>query len=249
MKKISENKPSNIEFTANNETIFNWNIMPIEGGYEYDSILCAGEPTRYNILRSLLGDIYTQEQLDYFDGSEHSVSDQETQDFLDYNNDYNLYNSIISDELGSDFDHYDFETSSFSYSESENGNVVSIEQIRANKIYEIEAYDVSDNVNGFFYNGQFMWLDRITRAVLANTINSAELLGEETINIWYKDTVCVNIGIENAKMLLASLEMYATACYNITANHKSAVRNMNDVDSIMSFDVTADYPSRLEFNI
>ena len=122
-----------------------------------------------------------------------------------------------------------------------------LESEKERKIEEIEAYDTSDNVNGFFYNGQFMWLDRITRAVLANTISSAELLGQETINIWYNDTICITLDCENAKFMLASLELYATSCYNITATHKAAIRNMTKIEDIINFDITADYPNRLEF--
>lgn len=122
-----------------------------------------------------------------------------------------------------------------------------LESEKERKIEEIEAYDTSDNVNGFFYDGQFMWLDRITRAVLANTINSAKLLGQETINIWYNDTICITLDCENAKLMLASLELYATSCYNVTATHKAAIRNMTKIEDIINFDITADYPNRLEF--
>lgn len=122
-----------------------------------------------------------------------------------------------------------------------------LESEKERKIEEIEAYDISDNVNGFFYDGQFMWLDRITRAVLANTISSAKLLGQETINIWYNDTICITLDCENAKLMLASLELYATSCYNVTATHKAAIRNMTKIEDIINFDITADYPNRLEF--
>lgn len=123
----------------------------------------------------------------------------------------------------------------------------SLESEKERKIEEIEAYDISDNVNGFFYDGQFMWLDRITRAVLANTISSAKLLGQETINIWYNDTICITLDCENAKLMLASLELYATSCYNVTATHKATIRNMTKIEDIINFDITADYPNRLEF--
>jgi len=116
------------------------------------------------------------------------------------------------------------------------------------KIQDIEEYDFSTNVNGFFYNGQLMWLDRVTRAVLSNTINSAELLGQETIDIWYKDIICLTLDCETAKYLLATLELYATNCYNVTANHKLAVRNMENIEDVQSYDITAGYPPRPNFS-
>ena len=122
-----------------------------------------------------------------------------------------------------------------------------LEEAKERKLELIKLYDISDNVNGFFYNDQFMWLDRVTRAVLANTINSAELLNQNTINIWYNDIVCVTLNCEEAKYLLAMLEMYATVCYNVTATHKQAVRNMTTIEQVVNFDITADYPERLRF--
>lgn len=121
-----------------------------------------------------------------------------------------------------------------------------LEEAKFVKLLQIERYDVSEAVNGFYYNGQFMWLDRVTRAVLANTIDSFELLGRDTINIWYKDTVCVTLHVHEAKMLLAALEIYATECYNVTASHKAAVNAMTSVSDVENFDHTAGYPQMLD---
>ncbi len=124
-----------------------------------------------------------------------------------------------------------------------------LNRAKERKIQEIEEYDFSSEVNGFFYGGNLMWLDRVTRAVLANTISSAELLGQETIDIWYKDSMCLTLDCESAKYLLATLELYATNCYNVTANHKMEVRNLNDIEDVMAYDITAGYPPRPEFSI
>ena len=250
MKQISEKYPSAIEFTKNGETVFNYNIEEKNGLYEYESVLCVGEPTRYNILQSLIRTIYTQNEIDEIEKIKPSSTNAD--DILmcaEYNNAINTFDNLISNELGLDF--YEFkQNNNETYDYVENNTYEKkLELAKINKISEIERYDVSDNVNGFFCNGQFMWLDRVTRAVLANTINSAELLGESTINIWYNDVVCINVGCDDAKQLLAAIEMYATSCYNITVSHKVAIRNMDSIEDINAFDITADYPNRLEFNI
>lgn len=114
------------------------------------------------------------------------------------------------------------------------------------KLREIDNYDLSPNVNGFFYNGVFMWLDRETRASLKNTIESLVLLGRNTLNIWYGD-VHVEVDVESARMLLAALEVYATDCYNVTATHKAEVSAMTEYGDIISYNVTIGYPERLSF--
>lgn len=121
-----------------------------------------------------------------------------------------------------------------------------LEQAKAQKQEEIDAYDTSENVNGFFYNEVFMWLDRKTRATLRNTIDSLKIFGRETLNIWYNE-INITLSVQEAEYLLAALEVYATDCYNVTATHKNYVNNLTNIEDVNAFDVTADYPQRLHF--
>ena len=122
----------------------------------------------------------------------------------------------------------------------------SLRLAKASKIRDINAYDISSHVNGFYYNGVFMWLDRDTRASLRNTIESSALLGRETLNIWFGD-VYITLALNDARGMLAVLELYATDCYNVTAQHRVAVGNLTTLDEVEQFDVTAGYPPMPEF--
>lgn len=122
-----------------------------------------------------------------------------------------------------------------------------VEKHRTRKLIDIDVYDNSDHVNGFYYNGMFMWLDKSTRVGLVNTLNSADELGRGTVNIWYNNQVCVELDVETARMLLAAIELYATDCYNVTASHKKAVSEMDNIEDIDAFDITAGYPPMLHF--
>lgn len=122
-----------------------------------------------------------------------------------------------------------------------------IEIHRRNKLREIDVYDTSEYVNGFFYNGVLLWLDKDTRTGLVNTLNSAMLVGRNTINIWFNG-LYITLQIEEARAMLAALEIYATDCYNVTAQHKVVVNMLDNIEDIDNFDVTTDYPDRLEFN-
>ena len=124
----------------------------------------------------------------------------------------------------------------------------SIEAHKRNKLREIEVYDISENVKGFFLGDTLLWLDKDTRSGLVNTLNSAVIVGRDNVNIWFSG-LYITLHIEEARQMLAALEIYATDCYNVTAMHKMQVNEMNDVDSIDAFDVTADYPQRLVFNM
>lgn len=119
--------------------------------------------------------------------------------------------------------------------------------LKASKLRDIEAYDISPNVNGFLFNGNIMWLDRETRSSLRNTIESATLVGRTELDIWFGD-VYITLPLEQAKMMLAVLEVYATDCYNVTAQHKVALRAIDNIEGVTAFDVTDGYPEMPSFS-
>lgn len=122
-----------------------------------------------------------------------------------------------------------------------------LETHKKEKLREIDVYDTSSNVNGFFYNGNLLWLDKDTRTGLVNTLNSADIVGREHINIWFSG-LYITLDTVTARQMLAALEIYATDCYNVTAQHKVAVNALNTIEDVDAFDITADYPQRLVFN-
>lgn len=127
-------------------------------------------------------------------------------------------------------------------------NINDLESHKRAKLREIDCYDVSEYVNGFFLNGTLMWLDKASRSGLVNTLHSSTLAGRETINIWFKG-IYIALPINQAEQLLASLELYATDCYNVTAQHKVIVSELQTIEEVDKFDVTLGYPNRLEFNL
>lgn len=126
-------------------------------------------------------------------------------------------------------------------------STMTIEKARENKIKKIVEYDVSENVNLFYYNEIPMWLDKATRVGLVNTINSAELIGKEGISIWYGG-YHIDLNLMEARYLLAELEMYATECYNVTEQHKVNVNALDSISDVEVYDITTNYPEKLHFN-
>ena len=123
-----------------------------------------------------------------------------------------------------------------------------LEYHKRQKIHEIEVYDISENVNGFFLGDTLLWLDKDTRTGLVNTLNSAAIVGREQVNIWFSG-LYITLHIEEARQVLAALEIYASDCYNVTALHKVQVNELETIEEVDNFDVTSDYPERLIFNI
>lgn len=121
---------------------------------------------------------------------------------------------------------------------------MTIEEAKEKLIAEITAYDTSDKVNGFILNGMTVWLDKATRVGLMNSTTIAKVAGQETTTLWLGGMKLV-VDCDKAIQLLSALEMYALECFNVTAAHKKAVEDMESVEEVEAFDVTADYPQQL----
>lgn len=117
---------------------------------------------------------------------------------------------------------------------------------KAERLAQIDAYDTSDAVNSFTYNGQTMWIDKATRVGLVNAVDSAMLLGKEDITFGISG-VSVTLPCTTAKAMLAKLELYALECYNVTLAHKNAVDTLTSIEDIDAYDYTTGYPDKLEF--
>ena len=123
-----------------------------------------------------------------------------------------------------------------------------LDQAKKKAIRKIDEYDTSINVNSFKLNGVDVWLSKDTRVGLMNSISIEKAAGKEESVLWLNG-ICITINCDAAVQMLSSLELYALACYNKTAEHKLAVSQLTDVSKVKAYDYTAGYPDKLSFTI
>ena len=123
-----------------------------------------------------------------------------------------------------------------------------LEEVKAEKIAEITAYDTSSSVNGFVLNGLLVWLDKATRVGLMNSTTIAKAAGQETTTLWLGGIKLV-VDCDKAIQLLSVLEMYALECFNVTASHKAAVGELNSIEEVEAYDYKTGYPKMLEMSV
>ena len=123
-----------------------------------------------------------------------------------------------------------------------------LDQAKKEIIRKIDEYDTSVNVNSFKLNGVDVWLSKDTRVGLMNSISIEKAAGKEESVLWLNG-ICITINCDAAVQMLSSLELYALACYNKTAEHKLAISQLTDVSKVKAYDYTAGYPDKLSFNI
>lgn len=121
-------------------------------------------------------------------------------------------------------------------------------QAKREKTAEIDAYDTSPAVNGFMLNGATVWLDKSTRVGLMNSTNITKAMGQPTTTLWLGESK-MEVPCDTAIQLLSALEMYALECFNVTAAHKKAVSELNSIEEVEKYDITAGYPAQLKMEV
>lgn len=119
-----------------------------------------------------------------------------------------------------------------------------LDERKEDKIAEITAYDASEAVNSFTYKGVSMWLDKETRTGLYLRFLSEKAAGNTQTTLW-SGTRSFTLNIEDGLKLLAAVEVYASAAYDVTAKHKANVLAMTSMDAVDGYDYKTGYPQKL----
>lgn len=121
-----------------------------------------------------------------------------------------------------------------------------LDDAKRDKIFEIDEYDISPAVNEFFIGNQSLWLDKATRTGLNFSLIMEEEAGRTESTLWYNN-ICFTLPISLFKQMLQQLELYAKDCYNVTAQHKVEVENLETREEVIAYDITSGYPEKLTF--
>lgn len=112
----------------------------------------------------------------------------------------------------------------------------------------IEKYDASSSVNSFLLNGMEVWLDKATRVGLMNSTTIAKAMGQQKTTLWL-GIYQLEVDCDKAIQLLSALEMYAIECFNVTAAHKKAVSELDNIEAVLTYDYKSGYPDKLKMEV
>ena len=111
---------------------------------------------------------------------------------------------------------------------------------------EIEDYDLSDDVNGFYMQGQHIRLDKATRVGLMLRLQAEQATGKASTTLWYRSHQ-FEIPMEQAFQMLYALEVYASQCYDNTQRHLAMVAGLTNYEEVVEYDYRTGYPEKLRF--
>ena len=121
-------------------------------------------------------------------------------------------------------------------------------QAKREVLKKIDAYDTSPAVNGFALNGTVVWLDFELRDRVYQGNERLQRIGRTDTTLWLGKQ-CYNLSIEQAQNIISHIEAYAKDCYNVTAAHKKAVSELNSIEEVEKYDITAGYPAQLKMEV
>lgn len=133
-------------------------------------------------------------------------------------------------------------------SSSNHDSAAVLQAARASMLAEITAYDSSSAVNAFELNGMQVWLDKATRVGLMNSTTIAKNMGQEKTTLWL-GSYQLEVECDKAIQLLSALEMYALECFNVTAAHKKAVSELDNIEAVLTYDYKSGYPEKLKMEV
>ena len=119
---------------------------------------------------------------------------------------------------------------------------------KTSMLAEITSYDSSVAVNAFMLNGMEVWLDKATRVGLMNSTTIAKSMGQQKTTLWL-GSYQLEVDCDKAIQLLSALEMYALECFNVTAAHKKAVSELDNIEAVLTYDYKSGYPDKLKMEV
>ena len=100
-------------------------------------------------------------------------------------------------------------------------------------------------------NGVYSWGEYVHHKLTASaTMTGAEgnAAGQEETTLWLGDIELV-VDCDKAIQLLSALEMYALECFNVTAAHKKAVSELDNIEEVLTYDYKSGYPEKLKMEV
>lgn len=119
-----------------------------------------------------------------------------------------------------------------------------VDEVRARVLAEIEAYDKSENVNGFTYNGKTLWLSKEERLSLIDRFGRELEEGVEQTNLFYGGEA-IPLAPADALILVKMVSSYADKCFDQTQKHLNNVNRLSTVEELEGYDYTTGYPDKL----
>lgn len=121
-----------------------------------------------------------------------------------------------------------------------------LDEAKAEKVEVLTAYDKSPAVNLFYLAGNPMWLPLEERKSMRQSLIALKAEGIETFTYWLGLTP-ITMPVAQFETIMDKVEVYALQCFNVTAQHKANIMELETLEEVSEYDFTTGYPEKLSF--
>lgn len=108
----------------------------------------------------------------------------------------------------------------------------------------------NNNINNFLVNinGEIIktWLSVQERVNYRQSIEVAKLLENSTLSFYIEDHL-LEVSTTKAESMLVQIQLYADQSFLVTKGHELAIKNLESIDEVESYDFKTGYPNKLSF--
>lgn len=116
------------------------------------------------------------------------------------------------------------------------------------RLQELAEYDNSPAVNEFYVDDIPMWYNNMERVSIDYLLHVEKNTGAETTDLYDKNGNKFTIAVDLAIALIAQVELYAKAAYDVTTQHRADLNALDDVDEILVYNIKTGYPEKLHLS-
>lgn len=118
---------------------------------------------------------------------------------------------------------------------------------KSRKQNDITEYDNSANVNSFIIGGEPMWLNFDQRSRLKASLEAIEAAGGDEMTKTFAGKE-YTFTTSQWRSMINVVENYASACSNVTEQHRESVNALDNIDDVEAYDYTVEYPQKINFD-
>lgn len=124
-----------------------------------------------------------------------------------------------------------------------------LEDAKKEKLSQLNEFDTSDKVNAFTINGALTaWFSVQERLNYKQSVEAAKMMKVDKLSFYVGNNI-LEVETDKAAQMLASLQLYADACFMTTKAHMIKIESLQTIVEVDNYDFTTDYPEKLNFNL
>ena len=122
--------------------------------------------------------------------------------------------------------------------------IKTLDQVKYEKIQEVEKYYNSDDINLISIQGHDIYLDPDLRFKIKERLDAAKTMGIESTVLNFGE-ISMHVSITDGVLIYSSIVMQYAQAYDVYQNRNSNINTLTTIKEVDEYDITINYPDKL----